>query len=92
MDIYDFTVEELSSNINRIFIFTFKENISKASEIYRSTPQTSREKAAWWIEHIAKFGGSHLRSAGNDLPLYQYLMFDVLLFLLMVTVSYSIYT
>lgn len=93
MDIYDFTVEELISNINRILSDnTFKENISKASEIYRSTPQTSREKAAWWIEHIAKFGGSHLRSAGNDLPLYQYLMIDVLLFLLVVIVAFTVCT
>lgn len=93
MDIHDFTAEELLSNINRILSDnTFKEKISKASEIYRSSYQTSREKAAWWIEHVAKFGGDHLRSAGNDLALYQYLMIDVLVFLFVVAISFFICT
>lgn len=89
MNIHQFTAEELVANIEKILSDkSFKEKISKASEIYRSAPQTSGEKAAWWIEHVTIFGGDHLRSAGNDLPLYQYLMIDVWAFLFAVSVLF----
>ena len=60
--------------------------MSKASEIFKSARDTPAERAAYWIEHVTKFGGAHLRSAGNDLALYQYLMLDILLVVCVVIV------
>jgi len=59
----------------------------KASEIFKAARDTPAERAAYWIEHVAKFGGAHLRSVGNDLALYQYLMLDVLLAVVVVIVT-----
>ena len=59
---------------------TYRQNIEGASKIYRNHPETPRQRAVYWIEHVLKFGSKHLRSYANDMPLYQYWMLDVLLF------------
>ena len=85
MDLYDFTVDQLLDNIHAILRDkSYKERVMKASEIFRSQAQSPVERATFWIEHVCRFGGDHLRSAGNDLPLYSYLMLDVLAFCLVV--------
>jgi len=84
MNLHEFTVNELLENIYKILGDTsFKKRVTKASEIFRSQAQSPLEKATFWIEHVCQFGGDHLRSAGDDLPLYSYLMLDVLAFVLL---------
>ncbi len=56
----------------------YKERISKCSDIVRSMP-TPQETVLFWVEHILKFGGEHLRPASVDLPWYQFFMLDILL-------------
>lgn len=81
MDIHSFTSEELVTNVRRIVFDRFyKERVVNASATLRDDPQGPIEKAAYWIEYVCRFGGSHLRSTGHDLPLYAYLMLDVLAF------------
>ena len=83
MDLHDFTADQLLDNIHKIIgDKSYKERIMKASEIFRNRVQSPVERATFWIEHVCRFGGDHLRSAGNDLPLYSYLMLDVLAFIL----------
>ena len=85
MDIHDFTADELLDNINTVLgNKSYKERIMKASEIFHSQDQSPVERATFWVEHVCRFGGDHLRSAGNDLPLYSYLMLDVLALILVV--------
>jgi len=85
MDLQDFTADELLDNINTVLgDKSYKERIMKASEIFRSQAQSPVKRTTFWIEHVCQFGGDHLRSAGNDLPLYTYLMLDVLAFILVV--------
>ena len=80
MDIQQFSAAELMDNVRKIIgDKSYKARVSKASEIFKSARDTPAERAAYWIEHVTKFGGAHLRSAGNDLALYQYLMLDILL-------------
>ena len=83
MNLYDFTTEQLLDNIHKILgDKSYKERVMKASEIFRNQVQSPAERAAFWIEHVCRFGGDHLHSAGNDLPLYSYLMLDILAFIL----------
>ena len=83
MDLYDFTADQLLDNIHKILEDkSYEERVMKASKIFRSQAQSPVERATFWIEHVCQFGGDHLRSAGNDLPLYSYLMLDVLAFIL----------
>ena len=91
MNLYDFTADQLLDNLhNMLGDKSYKERVMKASEIFRSQAQSPVERAVFWIEHVCQFGGDHLRSAGNDLPLYSYLMLDVLVFVL-ITLHIVIY-
>jgi len=85
MNLHDFTADQLLDNIHKILgDKSYQERVTKASEIFRSQPQSPADRAALWIEHVCRFGGDHLRSAGNDLPLYSYLMLDILAFMLVI--------
>jgi len=85
MDLYDFTSDQLLDNIHKVLgDRSYTDRVTKASQIFRSQVQTPVERATFWIEHVCRFGGDHLRSAGSELPLYSYFMLDVLAFTLVV--------
>ncbi|KAK3093253.1 hypothetical protein FSP39_013286 [Pinctada imbricata] len=63
---------------------TFRKNIHRASLIFKSRPQTPSEKAAFWIDHVIKYGGDYMRSKGASLPFYVYFSLDVYVFLIAV--------
>ena len=79
LDILHITEADVISAINEIMTNpTYKENISNASTIFKSRPLTPAQRAAWWIEHVIKYGGNHLRPPIARLPYYQLLLLDVL--------------
>lgn len=60
----------------------------------KDQPQDGLEKAIWWIEYVIRHkGAKHLRSTAVDLPWWQYLMLDVLGFILVIilTIIFSLY-
>ncbi|XP_071093247.1 UDP-glucuronosyltransferase 2C1-like [Haliotis cracherodii] len=65
----------------------FKKNVLRASKILRDRPMNSRQHIAYWIDHVIKYGDTHMRSVGLDLPWYKYLCMDVLLFFILIVVS-----
>ena len=86
MKILTFTADELVNNIHRVLDEkAFKMAIQKASDIVKSRPMTAQDTAAYWVEHVLKHGGEHLRTGAMDMPLYQFLMLDILLFVLVVS-------
>ena len=85
MNIHDFTADELFDNIQHILNNgTHASRVKRASEIFRANPTSPGDLAAYWIEHVARFGGDHLRSGGQDLPFYSYWMLDIVAFVLAV--------
>jgi len=44
------------------------------------------EKAVFWTEYVLRHGGTPIRSASAELPLYQYLLLDVIAVLLIGTI------
>ena len=59
-------------------------NNSTVNELYDQimdvlSNEKYREKSSFWIEHVLKYGSDHLKSGATDLPLYAYLMLDILL-------------
>ncbi|XP_013382028.1 UDP-glucuronosyltransferase 2C1-like [Lingula anatina] len=82
MDIATFTPEELIDNIDEMMSNdSYRAAIKTASAIFRDFPLTPQQTAAYWIEHVTKFGSSHLHSVAEYLPWYQYFMLDVIGFL-----------
>ncbi|XP_050298914.1 UDP-glycosyltransferase UGT5-like isoform X2 [Anthonomus grandis grandis] len=63
----------------------YKENVQKFSKIYHDRPMSPMATAVYWIEYVIRHNGAHhLRVAGVGMPLYQYLLLDVLLIVLVV--------
>ena len=80
VNIHSFSPAELTNNIVKMLgNKTFRDNVTKLSRIMKSQP-IPREIAAYWIEHVLEFGGEHLRSTSQDMPVYEFLMLDILLY------------
>ena len=61
----------------------------KLSIISRDEPENSLEKAIWWTEYVLRHkGAKHLRSAALDLEWYQYVLLDVVGFLLLLIFTF----
>lgn len=45
-------------------------------------PQSSLERAVWWIEHVMRHGGAHLRSQSANMSFRQYYEVDLILIVL----------
>ena len=94
MDMASTSSDELVNNINELITnVTFKNNIQKASAIFRDF-QHPRQRAAFWVNHIMKYGAEHLTSEARHLAWYQVLMLDVMVAILaaVVVILYCLYT
>ncbi len=78
MHLPTFSVAELVENMGQILDTShYHDCIGKASKILKSKPSGS-ETAAFWMEHIMKFGGAHLRNdAAFSMAYYQFAMWDI---------------
>ena len=78
LSIADCTSEDLIVAIQTLLNnTTYKQSILNASAIFKSRPMTPAQRAAWWIDHVIKYGASHLHPPIATLPLYQVLLVDV---------------
>ncbi|XP_072166487.1 UDP-glucuronosyltransferase 2C1-like [Diadema setosum] len=59
----------------------YAKNAKRVSAISRDRPMPPRERAAFWVEHVMKHGGDHLRSSYKDLTLVESSLLDVFAFL-----------
>ncbi|ESO01582.1 hypothetical protein HELRODRAFT_81526, partial [Helobdella robusta] len=85
MDIFTFTEAELVENVLEILTNPkYKSSIKQMSKVFKDQPMAPLQKALFWMEHVIKHGGSHLRSSAIDLPLYQFLCFDTIAVLLLI--------
>lgn len=79
LNIAGLTSKELVSAINTVLNTpSFKHNIAKASALFKSRKNTPAMRAVWWIDHVIKYGGDHLRPPVMNIPFYQFLMLDVI--------------
>ncbi len=65
----------------------YKERVSYYSAIMRDLPP-AKERAIFWIEHVLKFGGEHLRAHVFELNFIQYYLIDVAVFLIVLVVFF----
>ncbi len=54
------------------------------SRIFKDKPNHPAVEVALWTEYVVRHGGTrHLRSPADDMSLFQYLLVDVVLFLVL---------
>ena len=80
VDIKTVSTDDLRDTILKVATTkSYKDAISKASELFRIEFSIPVERAAFWLDHVMKYGGAHMRSAGQDIHLYQFLGVDIFL-------------
>ena len=85
LQLHDFTSDELHATIHKMLNEKrYMESVKKLSAIYKEVQASGLRDPVFWVEHVIKYGRSHLRSHAYDMPDYQYLMIDVLAFLTVV--------
>ncbi|XP_044755559.1 UDP-glycosyltransferase UGT5-like isoform X2 [Coccinella septempunctata] len=64
----------------------YKENAQMRSKLMKDKPMSPADAINYWVEYVIRHKGApHLRSAALDLRWYEYLLIDVVLFILVVT-------
>ncbi|XP_005110284.1 UDP-glucuronosyltransferase 1-6-like [Aplysia californica] len=78
-DVRAMSEDDLVTMINELYYnASYSNNIQKASQIFKDIYGLPKERAAFWLDHVIKYGGSHMRYAGQDLQGYQFYCLDVL--------------
>ena len=79
--VMSYTSTNVTLNILRVVAADkiFAANIQKASRIFKSRPLPPLRRLVFWVEHVVQFGNDHLVPFSVLLPLYQYIMADLLL-------------
>lgn len=63
----------------------YYQNAKKQSQIFKDRPLSPLESAVYWTEYVIRHKGApHLKSAAVELYWYQYLLIDVILFILII--------
>lgn len=55
----------------------YRKNVEKMSRMFRSRPMTPSETAAYWVDHVIKFGGQHYRPLSLDAGFLSGSLWDV---------------
>ncbi|XP_059155309.1 UDP-glucuronosyltransferase 3A1-like [Physella acuta] len=91
-DIRHISKEELTIAIKQlVYDSKYKGNIEKASKLFKELYKVPSKEAAYWIDHVMKYGGDYIRSSGQEMPLYQFLLLDVIAFITFVSTSLFIF-
>ncbi|CAL1544432.1 unnamed protein product [Lymnaea stagnalis] len=81
-DIRTITAEEFADLIKEVaYNPKYKNNIQKASTLFKELYKVPMKEAAYWFDHVMKYGGDYMRSSGQEMPMYQFLLLDVMAFL-----------
>ncbi|XP_044729431.1 UDP-glycosyltransferase UGT5-like [Chrysoperla carnea] len=89
VDYYNVTFESMNWALNEVLNNPkYTENVKLRSKVLNDRLVPPIEEAAYWVEYVLRHKGApHLQSARKDLNIFQYLLLDILGFILMVVIS-----
>lgn len=62
--------------------------MQRLSTIFKDRPISQLDEAIYWSEYILKFNGApHLRIQGADMSLFQFLLLDVIAFVMVILIG-----
>ncbi|XP_044750031.1 UDP-glycosyltransferase UGT5-like isoform X3 [Coccinella septempunctata] len=84
------TEETVYQSLKTILEPEFRAKAKALSERFRDRPMSPMDTAIYWVEYVARHKGApHMKTAAVDMPLYQYLLLDVLAFLAAIILLFS---
>ncbi|XP_002732073.1 UDP-glucuronosyltransferase 2B31-like [Saccoglossus kowalevskii] len=85
LNLHSFSEDDVYNAVKKVIEDSrYKENAARLSSIQKDTPMSPGDTAVFWIEHILKFGGDHLKPASLQLNFVQYFLLDIVAFVLVV--------
>ncbi|CAG5129140.1 unnamed protein product [Candidula unifasciata] len=91
LDIVKVTADELFTAIEHVVSSKeIKSTVSKASEIYRELYKNPRQDAAFWLDHVLRYGGEYMRYSGQKLPMILFIMDYILVFMVGLTTGLGV--
>lgn len=81
-DVRFISADQLAAKMKKIINESkYTENMRKASRLYRELYKVPMKEAAYWLDHVMKYGGDYMRASSQKMPLYQFMLLDVLAFI-----------
>ncbi|KAJ4448758.1 hypothetical protein ANN_00149 [Periplaneta americana] len=90
---YESISEETVSNALSKVLYdpSYRRNAKQLSELFRDRPQSALDTAVYWTEYVIRYRGApHLQTAAVEMPLYQYLLLDVIAVLLLCAILFGV--
>ncbi|XP_045113912.1 UDP-glucosyltransferase 2-like isoform X2 [Portunus trituberculatus] len=89
LDWNDLTVESLLDAIHTLLTPRYREKLQAVSKALHDQKESPKERATWWVEYaIRNKGAPHMTYSGKRLHFLQYVMVDVMLFLVAVVAAW----
>ncbi|KAJ8918829.1 hypothetical protein NQ315_011115 [Exocentrus adspersus] len=90
LDFAAVTEEKVADALNKLLNDPkYRENVKRRSRLMHDRPVKPMDLAVYWTEFVIRHKGApHLKVAGVDLPLYKYLLLDVISFVILVMISF----
>ncbi|CAG9861071.1 unnamed protein product [Phyllotreta striolata] len=80
--------EELLNSIKKLLTAESANNAKELAQLFNDRPMSPMDTAIYWIEYVAKYKGApFMRTKVTDLSYYQYLLLDVIGFLLLIVAA-----
>ncbi|BFZ10334.1 hypothetical protein BsWGS_13372 [Bradybaena similaris] len=82
LDVFKASADDLVRVIEQVVSSKeMKAKVSTASEIYRQLYKNPRQEAAFWLDHVMRYGGEYMRYSGQKIPMTLFIMDYVLVFI-----------
>ncbi|XP_050668689.1 UDP-glycosyltransferase UGT5-like [Leptidea sinapis] len=82
LSLKDFDDQDLTNAIHYVLSKDVQEKASEVSQSWRERESSPLDTAVFWTEKVIRWGHKlQLHSQSRDLPLYQYLLIDIMAFL-----------
>jgi hypothetical protein len=80
LDLESVSVEDLRAGVNEVISNPkYRAVTQRCAQILYDMPNP-RKTTVFWVDHVLKFGGSHLKPSVMDMPIWQFLLLDVIAF------------
>ncbi|KAG9430925.1 UDP-glucuronosyltransferase 2C1 [Apis mellifera carnica] len=83
MDLAGISIGSLRDGILKVAAIhnnSYRTAAKKRSTLLRDLPINPRKLATWWVEHVAKYKGEHLKSSTRYMSVIHYYSIDVVIF------------
>ncbi|XP_038217925.1 UDP-glucosyltransferase 2-like [Zerene cesonia] len=88
IDLSELTETKFENSVRRVIEDkSFKKNMIRLRSLMREHPVSPVDLAVWWVEHILRYGGHHLRSPAAGLTWKEYYEVPLVLTILGVCLS-----